>query len=118
MTQSDATKNMTLAPGVIDTIISIATSEHDGVACVGSPVVSGFRSLFFQAPSTSGIETKFNAQDELEIELHITVFYGYVIPELADQLRTTIAEALLVQAGVRVSQIDIFVDGIQFKEQA
>lgn len=117
MTAPVNSENMTLAPGVIDTIISIAASENDDVASVGSPVVSGFRALFSATPSTQGIQTKYDAQGNLEIELHITVFYGCVIPDLAESLRGAIADALRVQAGVEVSRVDIFVDGIQFKSQ-
>ena len=30
-------EGMALAPGVVETIVSIAVSEVEGVACVGSP---------------------------------------------------------------------------------
>ncbi len=48
--------------------------------------------------------------------MHVDVFYGYVLPELAEKLREAIADALLVQAGIEVNSIDIYIDGIQFEQ--
>lgn len=115
MTDSLSDKNMTLAPGVIDTIISISAHEVDGVAFVGSRVSNGLMSrLGGGKPSTSGIESTFDDDGKLHIVLHIEVEYGFVLPELASALRQAISDALLVQVGVEVASIDIFVDGIQF----
>lgn len=118
MTDSVQAQNMTLAPGVVDTIISITASETDGVAAIGSPVASGLRAMFASGPSTSGIETKRDEDGKLDISLHVTVYYGYVLPDLAEQLRQSIVDALLVQVGMEVSNVDIFVDGIQFNAQS
>ncbi len=118
MTDSVHAQNMTLAPGVVDTIISITASETDGVARIGSPMSSGIRAMFTAGPSTSGIETTRDEDGKLQVVLHVTVYYGYVLPDLAEKLRQSIAEALLVQVGVEVSSVDIFIDGIQFKSQA
>ena len=48
-------KGMTLAPGVVETIISIATQEVEGVAFVGSAAESAIRQMFTAKPSTQGI---------------------------------------------------------------
>lgn len=116
MTQQTDPGMMKLAPGVIDTIISITANEVEGVASVGSRVASGLRSMLAVKPSTAGIETTFDDAGKLDITLHIEVYYGYVLPDLADKLRRSIADALMVQVGIEVSQIDIYVDGIQFAQ--
>ena len=36
-------------------------------------------------------------------------------PQGAPELRTAIAEALATQAGVEVSSVDVYIDGLQFK---
>ena len=105
---------MSLAPGVVETIISIAANEVEGVASVGSFAASGLRSMLVAKPSTAGIETTLDAEGKLMVTLHIEVYYGQVLPELAATLRQSIADALLVQVGVEVSSVDIYVDGIQF----
>ncbi len=118
MTDSVQAQNMTLAPGVVDTIISITASETDGVASIGSPVTSGIRAMLTGGPSTSGIETRRDEDGKLEISLHVSVYYGYVLPDLADKLRSAIAEALMVQVGIEVSKVDIYIDAIQFNAQS
>ncbi len=109
-------EHMSLAQGVVETIISIAASEVDGVASVGSFAASGLRSKFQSRPSKAGVEVKANQDGTLNITLHIEVYYGYVLPDLAAELRQSVSDALLVQMGLEVSNIDIYVDGIQFKD--
>lgn len=115
MTNEQHMDNMTLAPGVVDTIISIAASEQDGVASIGTPA-GGFLARIVNRPTTSGIQTRYDADGRIEIVLHVVVEYGHVLPELAGNLRQAVADALLVQAGVEVASIDVFIDGIQFGE--
>ena len=40
---------MALAPGVVETIVSIAANEVEGVACIGPSTTSGLRSVFGQS---------------------------------------------------------------------
>lgn len=115
MTDKQSIDNMTLAPGVIDTIIAIAVGEHEGVASLGTPA-GGFFAKIANKPSTSGIESRYNDEGKLDIVLHLIVNYGYVLPEMAEKLRQAIADALMMQVGVEVGSIDIFIDGIQFSQ--
>lgn len=116
MTEAQPKDNMTLAPGVVDTIISIAASEQEGVASIGT-ATGGFFARIANKPTTSGIQTRYADDGRLEVVLHIVVEHGYVLPDLADKLRKAVADALMVQAGVEVASIDVFVDGMQFKEE-
>ena len=106
---------MALAPGVVETIVSIAANEVEGVASVGSAAAGGLRSVFGAKPSTQGIDIAVDEDDKLVISVRVDVYYGYVLPELAAQLRSAIAEALATQAGVEVSSVDVYIDGLQFK---
>ena len=82
------------------------------MASLGSFATSGIRSMLASKPSTSGIETKMDEDGKLSVAVHVEVYYGYVLPELAAQLRTAIAEALATQAGVEVSSVDVYIDGL------
>lgn len=115
MTDQMNVEGLSIAPRVMETIISVAASEVDGVASLGSFATSGIRSMLASKPSTSGIETKMDEGGKLSVAVHVEVYYGYVLPELAAQLRTAIAEALATQAGVEVSSVDVYIDGLQFK---
>ena len=107
-------EGMSIASGVVETIVSIAASEVEGVASTGSYTVSGIRSLINNKPSTAGVEAHVDDDEKLHISLHVEVYYGYVLPDLAQKLRQSIADALKMQMGVDVGCIDIYIDGIQF----
>ncbi|HIY83015.1 Asp23/Gls24 family envelope stress response protein [Rubneribacter sp.] len=107
-------EGMALAPGVVETIVSIAVGEVDGVASVGPSSASGLRSVFASKPSTQGIEVAVGEDDKLEVSVRIDVCQGYVLPELAANVRKAVADAVASQVGVTVGSVDVYIDGIQF----
>ena len=109
-------EGMALAPGVVETIVSIAVSEVEGVACVGSAGARGIRAVFGQKPSTQGIEITVNEDNKLAVAVRIEVYYGFVLPEVASSLRQAVADAVASQVGVEVASVDVYIDGIQFAE--
>ena len=50
----------------------------------------------------------------MQVVVHIDVLYGYSLPQVADNVRRSIADALATQVGVRVDSVDVYVDGIKF----
>ena len=58
MTSEMNVEGLSIAPGVMETIISVAASEVDGVASLGNFATSGIRSMLANKPSTSGIEAR------------------------------------------------------------
>ena len=100
---------MALAPGVVETIVSIAANEVEGVASVGSAAAGGLRSVFGAKPSTQGIDIAVDEDDKLVISVR-----GYVLPDLAANLRQAVADAVASQVGAQVSSVDVYIDGIQF----
>lgn len=105
---------MALAPGVVETIISIAANDVDGVASVGSSGSSGLRQMFTAKPVTQGIEIDVTENDKLRITIRIDVYYGYSLPDIATAIRSSIADAVTSQIGIPVESVDVYVDGIQF----
>ena len=107
---------MALAPGVVETIVSIAANEVEGVACIGPSTTSGLRSVFGSKPTTQGIEITVGEDDKLQISIRVDVYYGFVLPEVASSLRQAVADAVASQVGVEVASVDVYIDGIQFAE--
>ena len=56
MTKNMNVNGMSLAPGVVETIVSIAANEVEGVASVGSYTAGGIRAKLTAKPDTSGID--------------------------------------------------------------
>lgn len=107
---------MAIAPGVVETIISIAAKEVQGVAAIGPSGVGGLRSVFGSKHSTQGIEVDVDSDDSLHVSVRIDIYYGYVLPEVADAVRAAISDAVASQIGIPVGSVDVYVDGIQFAE--
>ncbi len=107
---------MAIAPGVVETIVSIAVNEVDGVASVGSGSGGGLRGMFSGKASTqgAGIEISTDEEDRLCIAVRIEVYYGNVLPDLAAQVRSAVADAVTSQVGMQVASVDVYVDGIRF----
>ena len=106
---------MAIAPGVVETIISLAVRDVDGVVSVGDPTTSGIMSLIGGGkPSTQGIEVETGEDDELHVSLRLFVKSGYVLPDLANTVRQAVADAINTQVGAKVGSVDIYIDGIQF----
>ncbi|WP_165060516.1 MULTISPECIES: Asp23/Gls24 family envelope stress response protein [unclassified Adlercreutzia] len=117
MTERLNSNGMTIAPGVVDTIIAIAVEEVDGVASLGQNGGSSLRSAMFGKQMHSGIETQILEDGKLNITLHLDVKYGYVLPDLAAKVRQSVSDALSMQVGAEAANIDIYVDGISFDQQ-
>ncbi|MDO4502710.1 MAG: Asp23/Gls24 family envelope stress response protein [Coriobacteriia bacterium] len=105
---------MSISPSVVETIVSIATSEVAGVASVGAAGPSGLLGKLSKQPASQGIEVSVNEDNTLHIAVRVDVKGGYVIPELAASIRQAVADAVLTQAGLRVGDVDVYIDGIQF----
>ncbi|MCD8316802.1 MAG: Asp23/Gls24 family envelope stress response protein [Eggerthellaceae bacterium] len=114
MTSDLYAEDMSLGPGVVETIISLTAHDVEGVASVGSFTINGLRQVLQHKANTAGIEVEVDDHDKLHVTLHIDVYYGYVLPQLAANLRQAIADAIKVQVGLEVSAVDIYIDGIQF----
>ena len=109
-------EGMTIAPGVVETIISLAARDVEGVASIGPATTSGLMDLIGGGrPSTQGIEVTTDENDELHVSLRMDVKSGNVLPDLAANVRRAVVDAVATQVGVKVAAVDIYIDGIQFE---
>ena len=107
-------EGMAIADGVVDTIVAIALQDIEGVVYNGVSGPAGLLGSIVQQPSTQGIEVKANEDNTLAVSVHIDALYGYVLPDLAAQVRASVAHAVFTQVGVEVSSVDVYIDNVQF----
>ena len=107
-------EGMALAPGVVETIVSIAVGEVEGVASVGPSSASGLRSVFASKPATQGIDVTLDEEEKLHVSVRVDVYYGYALPDLAANVRKAVADAVASQGGASDGDGDVYVDGSQF----
>ena len=114
MDESGAAHHLTIAPGVVETIVSVAVAAVEGVASVGSrQTPSGIISAISKKCVTPGILI-YEEDDQVIVDVHVQVFYGYRLPAIAESIRIAVANALESQANVEVALVNVTVDAIQF----
>ena len=104
------------APGVMETIVAIAANEVEGVAVVGASSFSGLRAHFGAKPNAQGIDVSKNETDGIDVAVHVEVYYGQPIPQIAAAIRAAVVDAIATQVGIEIASVDVFVDGIRFAD--
>ena len=110
-----AVDGMTIASGVVETIVSIALNDVPSIIAVGTTPVSSLMSVLSGKGTAQGIEVSSDGEGSLVVGIHVEVAFGTPLPEIAAAARRAVADAITTQIGVPVSRIDVYVDGIQFK---
>ena len=106
---------MNIAPGVVETIVSLAARDVEGVAGIGDPTTNGILTLIGGGkPSTQGVEVEVDEDNALHVSVRLYVKSGQVLPDVATAVRQSVADAVNTQVGAKVGSVDIYIDGIQF----
>ena len=75
-------EGLAIAPGVLETIVSLAACDVAGVAAVGDLATSTIRTFIGGKPSTQGVDVSVNEDSELEVAIRVSVKSGYVLQML------------------------------------
>ena len=105
-----------LAPGVLDTIVTVAVEGVDGVAAVGAAGLAGLVQKGSRKGASRAVDVVVGEDGELSVTIHIQVIYGHKLKEVANAVQAAVGDAVSSQVGVEVAAVDVFVDGIVFAE--
>lgn len=118
--QGFCVNGITIAPGVVETIVSLAAAEVPGVAGVGTagPISSIAAALNAgRSVPTAGIKLAVAEDNSVSVNLTIQAYYGYRLADVAAQVREAVADALKGQVGAQTSSVDVYVDALAFEEK-
>jgi len=104
-------EGLDVAPGVIETIVTLAAEQVDGVACVDNPGIAG---LMQKAGRTKIVDIALADDGTFAVTLHLSASYGRPLRAIAADVQAAVADALLSQTGHSASTVDVFVDAIAF----
>ncbi|MHB1341631.1 MAG: Asp23/Gls24 family envelope stress response protein [Coriobacteriia bacterium] len=113
MTDEIQLEGLGVAPGVLETIATLATEQVDGVAGVQGKGVAPL----VGKTAARGIAVTVSDDGALGVQVHIAARYGIPLRTIAIEVQKSIADALLTQTGQQVAGIDVFIDSIAFPEQ-
>ena len=111
---------ITIAPGVVETIVSLAAAEVPGVAGVGTAgPISAIAAALNAGKSvpSGGVKLSLESDNSLAVDITIQAFYGYRLSEVAAKVREAVADALNGQIGAETASVDVFVEALAFEEQ-
>ncbi|MBE0476005.1 MAG: Asp23/Gls24 family envelope stress response protein [Coriobacteriia bacterium] len=111
MTEEIRIDDLGVAPGVLETIVSLAAQSVPGVACLGGAGLAGL-----VGKAKGGAVDVTQDDGSLKAVVHLQVRYGEPLHAVAADVQRAVAEALLSQVGKPVSAVDVFVDGVVFEE--
>ncbi len=115
MTEEIRFEGLGIAPGVLDTIVTVAAQNVDGVAAIGAPGIAGLvqRGRKGQARPVDICHTE---EDGITVTVHVQIEYGRNLRDVGAQVQKAVAEAMKSQVGVDIDEVDVFVDGVVFSE--
>ena len=104
------------APDVIATIASFAAAEVEGVVGMAGGVVEGITGMLNAKKSmTKGIKVEVG-EEEVAVDLSVIIRYGAKLHEVCTQIQTGIKNAIETMTGLRVVQVNVFVQSISFEK--
>ncbi|MCL2339994.1 MAG: Asp23/Gls24 family envelope stress response protein [Actinomycetia bacterium] len=118
MSEQFSSEGLTIAPGVIETILAQTVLQVDGVTQVGGTKTNSSLLGLGGKNKTTGQGIILLAEnDQLTVTVHVRVAYGYRLQEVAAQIRQTISETLAGQIGIMAAAVDVYVDSIAFPQE-
>src|SRR5690554_4003533 len=106
--------NLNIADDVISTIANIAASEVTGVTAMSSGIADGIVEKFGKKPLGRGIKVD-TKEGEVKIDIFLIVDYGVRIPDVAWEVQENVKKSIEAMAGLKVTQVNIHVQGVNFK---
>jgi uncharacterized alkaline shock family protein YloU len=105
-----------VAPGVLDTIVTMAAEGVEGVASVGAPGLAGLVQKGTRKGAGRAVDVCVDEDGAISATIHIQVLYGHKLKDVANAVQNSVADAVSSQVGVQIAGVDVYVDGIVFVE--
>ena len=100
---------------VYEMIATMTALETKGVAGMSTTFGDTVSSLFGRKTAMEGVKVQVMEDDSLQVALHIAVYYGYRVPDIALRLQERVKSALVSMADATVNSVDIYVQDIIFE---
>ena len=106
--------DLTFAPGVLETIVTLAAKDVEGVAgIVGGQTLANLAQKAMNKSAAKSVEVSVDGEG-VSVSLHIEVEYGSSLRGVAETVQCAVAEAVTHQVGVAIEAVDVYVDAIEF----
>lgn len=105
---------ITYANEVISTIVSVATTEVDGISgIVGASSISG---IIGKSKTPRGVRVDMDGQD-VNVDVSVTVDYGMPIQKVGRNAQENVRKSIESMTGLHVEKVDLHVVGVSFEKE-
>lgn len=115
MTENGSHGTIQIADDVVAVIAGLAATKTKGIAGMSGGITEGWAKRVGGKNVTRGVSVEVG-QVEAAIDLRVIVEYGVKINEVARQLQENVKEAVETMTGLRVVEVNVKVEGVEFKE--
>ena len=105
---------ITYANEVIATIVSVATTEVEGISgIVGATSMSG---IIGKGRTPRGVRVDMDGQD-VNVDVSVTVDYGMPIQKVGRNAQENVRKSIETMTGLHVEKVDLHVVGVSFEKE-
>lgn len=102
---------ITYANEVISTIVSVATTEVDGISAI-----AGTNGLLTKGKMSRGVRVDMNGED-VSVDVSVTVDYGMPIQKVGRSAQENVRKSIESMTGLHVEKVDLHVVGVSFEKE-
>ena len=114
MERDQESGQITYANEVIATIVSVATTEVDGISGIaGGGSLSG---ILAKGKAPRGVRVDMNGED-VKVDVSVTVDYGMPIQKVGRNAQENVRKSIESMTGLHVNQVDLHVVGVSFEKE-
>ena len=105
---------ITYANEVIATIVSVATTEVEGISGIaGSGALSG---ILAKGKTPRGVKVDMNGEN-VDVDVSVTVDYGMPIQKVGRNAQENVRKSIESMTGLHVEKVDLHVVGVSFEKE-
>ncbi|WP_373892736.1 Asp23/Gls24 family envelope stress response protein [Virgibacillus natechei] len=106
-----------IAPEVIEVITGLASTEVEGLFAMRGNFASGVAERLGKTAHNKGVKVELTDNGIL-IDLYVILNFGVSIPQVAQNLQSSIRQTLKSMTALEIDEINVHVVGIQMDSQA
>lgn len=114
---TDDAGTVKISDEVIATVSAATLSKIDGVHSMSGTLAGGIvEFLGVKKSATKGIKVSVDESGNVSLEIHITIQYGFKIPDVAWEIQEKVKEEVEAVTGLTVVKVNVHVDGINIEK--
>jgi uncharacterized alkaline shock family protein YloU len=105
-----------IANEVVAIVAGLAATEVPGVAAMSGGIAGGIAERLGRKNLSKGVKVEVG-EKEAAVDMYLIVEYGVRIPEVANQVQSSVKRAIEAMTGLHVVEVNVHVQGVSFAKE-